>query len=106
MRQRHSALDVVDHNGLCVGAVVGACGAVAHMPHGDVPAAQLLQGLGLEHVVDQADVAIIAEHAVVVDHDAAGLLPAVLEGEQTVIHRACHIALFRRIYAENAAFLS
>ena len=78
MCQRHSALNVVDHNGLCVGAVVGACGAVAHMPDCDVALTEPMQGLGLKHVVDQADVAIIAEHAVVVDHDAAGLLSTVL----------------------------
>ena len=40
VRQRHAALDVVDHQGLGVEAGVGAHGAIAHMRHGHLARAQ------------------------------------------------------------------
>ena len=105
MAQRHGALHVVDHDGLGVHPGGGAGSAVAHMAHGHVAQAQLRHFVRGEHVVHQAVVLMGGEQAVVVHHDAAAFLAPVLQGEQPVIRRGRHVALFLRQYAEYAAFL-
>ena len=106
MRQRHAALDVVDHNGLGVQAVAVAGGAVAHMAHGHVARAQAVQHILGEHIVHQADVLIRIEQAVVVHHNAAALLAAVLQGEQAVVHGFGDVLRIGGEHPEHAAFLS
>ena len=47
-----------------------------------------------------------AEYTVVVDHDAGGFLPAMLEGEQPVISARSDVTGLAGEYAEDAALLS
>ena len=76
--QGHAALDMVDQHGLGVAAAAGAGGAVAHVAHGHIALSQALEDRGGEHLAHETHVLEGLEEAVVIDHDAAALLPPVL----------------------------
>jgi len=103
--QRHAALDVVDHDGLAVFPPVSAGGAVAHMAHGHGAAGKGIQHRLCEHLIEQARVLIVRKQSVVVHHDAAALLPPVLEGVEPVIGAHGEIGALRAADAQHAAFL-
>ena len=85
--QSHGSLDVVDHNGLGIAAVGLAGGAVAYMAQGGKPLPQRGQGSGGKDVSCKPQPLVGGENPVVVDHDAAALLPPVLEGQQPAHHQ-------------------
>ena len=91
VRQRHAALDMIHDDRLRVAAVIAACCAVAHMSDRHIPLAKLCQDLRGKHIVDQSGIFIGLKDAVIVDHNPTGLLPAMLQGEQSVIGSACYI---------------
>ena len=102
--QGHMALDVVDDDGLGVQRAAEAGGAVAHMANGHGAGAQLLENAGREYRADEALLLVEAENAVVVDHDAAALLAAVLEGIKAVVDVHGDGARLSLPDAEHAAF--
>ena len=104
--QGHAALDVVDHNGLGVGPVVAAGGAVADVAHHHVALSQAAEDCGGEHLAHQTRVLIGPEQAVVSDDDAAALLSPVLQGEQAIVSLGGEILLLRGKDAEYAAFFT
>ena len=105
VRQRHAALDVVDHQRLGVEAGVGAHGAVAHVRHGHLSRAQRVQGFGGEDVADQPRALVAVDDAVVVDGDAAALLAAMLQGVESIIAQRGDVQPIAAVNAEHAAFL-
>ncbi|MPM99422.1 hypothetical protein SDC9_146613 [bioreactor metagenome] len=103
--QGHAALVVIYQNGLDISFVIAAGGAVAYVAHGDVALPQRLKMLRREHVAHQSHVPIGGEHAVVVHHDAAALLPPMLQSVQRIIAQGGHVLRLFAKYPENAAFL-
>ena len=61
------------------------------------------QNIPTENVADLAQIPVGGEDAVVIDNDAAALLPAMLKGVQAIVCRVRHIFRFRCKHAENAA---
>ena len=59
----------------------------------------------VEHLVDKPDILMRRKHAVLVDNDAAALLPAVLERVETVVNGRRYILVSAGVDAEYAAFL-
>ena len=104
--QCNSSLDMIDHNGLCVVAVIGTGGAVADMPDGNLTASETVENIRSKNVVDKTDVLVGGKGALVIDDNAAGFLPAVLKCEQSVIGGACKVGSFRGINSEYTAFFS
>ena len=105
VRHRHCALDVSDLYRLTVRPRAAAGRAVPDMPDSYRALAERRQCLMIEHLVDKPDILMRREHAVLVDDDAAALLPAVLEGVETVIDGRRYILIASGVNAEYAAFL-
>ena len=78
MRQRHTPLDMIDHNRLAIQPAVHAGRAVPHMTGRHVSLAQTPHDVGGKHIVDQPGILIGLEQAVIVHHNATAFLPAVL----------------------------
>ncbi len=68
--------------GLGVAHLAGAGGGVAHVAYGQLPG-QRLQDRLLEHLGDEPHVLVDDEPGAVGDGDAGGLLPAMLQGEES-----------------------
>ena len=106
MAQSQGALEVVDEHGLSVDAALCAGGAVAAVAHGHAALVQLFQHVAGKDLVDQAHVLVAVDHAVVVDGDAAALLPAMLQGVERVVGGGHHAGFsVLEVDAEYAAFL-
>ena len=107
VRQRQIAFAVRDAQRLCILAALQTGRRVADMADRHI-SGHIVQNALIEHIVDQTEILMGADHTVIVDRDAAGLLTAVLQGKQ------CRICLMRRaqalcvvrmdINAEYAAF--
>ena len=104
VRKRHVAFEVVDDDGLRVLSSARARRAVAHVPDRHVAEPEFVEYVGRENIVNETDVFIRIEHAVVVDDDARGLLPAVLERKQRIVSRGSDLLRLGRKNAEHAAF--
>ena len=105
MRDRHSALDVVNYDGLCVAAVVRARRAVADVSEGDAALAERCESALAENIVYKPEILVALENSAVIHRYPAGLLTAVLQCVQTVVYVARYsIADGRRVDAENSAF--
>ena len=106
MAQGQSTFEVVDEHGLSVAAILGAGGAVAAVTHGHAALVQLFQHVAGKDLVDQTNVLVAVNHAVVVDGDAAALLSAVLQGVKGVVGGGHHAGFsVLEIDAEYAALL-
>ena len=104
MRESHAALHMVDDDRLGVVAVIASGRAVAHMADSDAAGAECVEPLRREYIVDEAHILIRGEQSVIVDDDAAGLLPAVLQRKQSVVRHARHIVIIGAENAKYAAF--
>ena len=62
------------------------------------------QDLRREHMIDQPEILVRREHAVLIDRDAGALLPAVLQRKQSAVGQVCKVLRLRRQDAEHAAF--
>ena len=102
--QGHFALHVVDDNGLGVGPVGAAGGAVAHMADGNGALGKFVQLLPVKHVGQQAKILVDCEEPIVIDHNAAALLTPVLQSKQPIVGQAPKVLALRDVDAENAAF--
>ena len=91
-------------DGLRIRHALAARRAVAHVPDGHVAFAEFFHNARCEHVVDQSVFFMNAEHPVVVDDDARRFLPAVLQGEKSVVSEMRDVRLMIGKYPENAAF--
>ena len=105
MSERHVAFQMIDDDGLRVFSAAHARRGIAHVPDRKLAFAEFFEHVGFEHVVHKPFVFITRKHAVAVDDDAAGFLPAVLQREQRVIRRRCDRLRFGRKNAEYAALL-
>ena len=101
--QRQLALLVVDLDGLAVVSVVGAGSAVAHMTHRHGAIGEVVHDVLGEHIADEPQILVGVKESVVTDHDAAALLPSVLEGVETVVGGAGHRSGLWGIDAKDAA---
>ena len=76
------------------------------MTHGHAALVQLFQHVAGKDLVDQTNVLVAVNHAVVVDGDAAALLSAVLQGVEGVVGGGHHAGFsVLEIDAEYAALL-
>ena len=100
-----AALDVIHAKGLNVAPVVAAGGGIARMADGNAPL-HPGEDLLVKDLVHQSQILVKADQVAVVDGDAAGLLPAVLQGIQCVINASGSIDGFGIPVedAEHAAF--
>ena len=106
MAQGQSTFEVVDEHGLSVAAILSAGGAVAAVTHSHAALVQLFQHVAGKDLVDQTNVLVAVNHAVVVDGDAAALLPAVLQGVKRVVGGGHHAGFsILEVDAEYAALL-
>ena len=105
VRQGHAALDVADDYGLGVLAGASAGGAVAAVADGHLAGGQLAHDVLGEHLVDQADVLVAGDDAVVVDGDAAALLAAVLQRVERAVGHGHDVLARAGNDAEHAALL-
>ena len=103
--QGQLALLVVDLDGPAVAPAGGAGGGVAGVGDHHLPLREGGQHLFGKDLVDQAQVLVGSEDAVVIHDDAATLLAPVLEGEEAVVGQVGHVGGRRRHHAEDAAFL-
>ena len=87
----HFPFLVVDLDRLAVVPVRAAGSPVAHMPHCHIPSGQPGQDIRGEHLADQPQILIGRKHTIIIYHDAAALLAAVLQGIQPVIYTRSHI---------------
>ena len=99
------ALQVIDLNGLAVAQVVAPGGAVADMTHRQLTLGEFLQGLLSKDFPHQTQPLVGGEDPVVVHHNAAALLPPVLQGEEAVVDQSGHILLPGAEHTEDTAFL-
>ena len=106
MRKRYMSFHMVHYNRLSVQAAVGTGGAVAHMAYRHIPLAQFFQYRLRKNIVYQTYIFIRLKDAVIVHHNAAALLPPVLQSKQPIISRSRHIHFMRGKNPENAAFFS
>ena len=104
VRQRHFPLLMIDLNRLAVSAAGTAGRAVAHMADGHIPLRQTRKRIGRKDFADQPDVLMRGKNTIVVDDNAAALLPTVLQGIQAVIYGVSDIRFMRAHYPEHAAF--
>ena len=106
MAQSQGALEVIDQQGLGIAAALGAGGAVAAVAHGHAALMELFQHITGKNLVDQTHVLVAVDHAVVVDGDAAALLPAMLQGVEGVVGGGHHAGFsVLEVDTEYAAFL-
>ena len=105
MGQGHAALLVVDLNGLAVAPDRGSSGAVAGVAYRHGPPGQPGQRLAAEHLPHQPQILVGGKYPVVVDHDAAALLPPVLEGVEAVVGQPAHVPRLWADHAKDATFL-
>ena len=99
----HGALDVADNQRLHVRALRGA-GGIQYMANRHAAAAQVGQYLLIKGVRHQADIAVGADHAVIVDRNAAALLASVLQGVERHVGVSDNAwGIFRRENSENTA---
>ena len=76
------------------------------MPNGHGSFAEPFHNGGGKYIVDKPCVLVVGKYAVVVDHNTAGLLAAVLKGKQAIVTSGCRIGHFGGIYPEHTAFFS
>ena len=69
---------MIDLNGLAVCQIGAAGGAVAGMGNSHFPRGELLHDAACEHLTDQPQSLMTVKNAVVIDDNAAALLPTVL----------------------------
>ncbi len=105
VREGELALLMVDLDRLTVCAVVASRRAVADVTDRHGRLGKACKPFWCEDLTDQSEVLVRTKDAVIVDHDAAALLPSVLEGVEPVIGKACYIDRLRRKHTEYTAFL-
>ena len=69
---------MIDLNGLAVCQIGAAGGAVAGVGNRHLPRGELLHDAACEHLTDQPQSLMTGKNAVVIDDNAAALLPTVL----------------------------
>ena len=101
----HFALHMIDHNGLGIGPIGAAGGAVAHVAYGNIAQGILLQVLPVKRVGQQSQVLVNGKIAVAVHHNAAAFLAPMLQGKQAIVADIRHPCVNGRIDTEHAALL-
>ena len=96
---------VVYNNGLAVCAVCAAGGAVAHMPHRHAAIGKLVHYRLCKYIIHRAEILVYGENAVIVNYNAAALLPSVLQCVQRVVCHSGEIVCLPGVCAEYAALL-
>ena len=79
MGKRHATLLVIDLYGLTVGTTVGTRRPIPHVRDCHRRGGNRLQLSSSKHLADKPQILMREEQAVVVHHDSAALLPAMLE---------------------------
>ncbi len=94
---------MIDLNGLAVPPAGGSGGAVAGVTHRHCPPGQPVQNVTVEHLAHQPQVLVGGKDAVIIDYNAAALLPPVLKGIEPIVDDPPHIGGFRTDDAKHAA---
>ena len=104
MHQRHFALLMIDLHRLTVAALVAAGCSVAGMADCHRTVRKAGEHLRRKDMIDQTEILVCGEYAVIVDRDAGSLLTAVLQCKQSAVGEVGKIFRLRRHDAEHAAF--
>ena len=105
--QSHGAAAMPHDHGLGIGAGAAACGGIPDMAgrHPCAGVGKAGQNRRGKDLVDQTQIPVAVDHTVVVDGDAAALLPAVLQRVQSRVRGCGHILCSCAVIdAEHAAF--
>ena len=100
----HAPFLMVDLNGLAVAPVGGPGGAIAGVAHRHGPLRKPLQNIPAKHLAHQPKILVGRKDTIVVDHNAAALLPPVLECVEAIVDHPSHIGRLRLDDTEHAAF--
>jgi putative intracellular protease/amidase len=101
MRQRHMSFLMIDFNRLAIIAVCTAGCAIPCMTDSHGSLWKGVKDTAAENITDQTCVFMGSKHPVVVDHDTAAFLSAMLQGIEPKVYHAGNVL---RLFCHNAEY--